>query len=245
MSLVITKQSGNFFSLVLDGGTPIISEQNRLTTIGNLCNFKTANGANLVLKQNILVTEITVIASGTFTFTTTNQLWNKLIEIGFFDGISGTSGGSAIDRFDELSDTFNYFGRDRQVVVVNESQQKLETQEISFFSAEDRVKLDGIQAEAEVNVQADWNETDPKSDAFIANKPPISSYFSAIYIERFIANGAVNTFTLPIGAQAVNLYIDRGVRYKVTEWTQTDNIVTILGDILQSGSDVYITGMQA
>jgi hypothetical protein len=64
-----------------------------LTTIGNLCNFKTANGANLVLK-NILVTEITVIASGTFT--TTNQLWNKLIEIGFFDGISGTSGGSAL-----------------------------------------------------------------------------------------------------------------------------------------------------
>jgi hypothetical protein len=47
----------------------------------------------------------------------------KLIEIGFFDGISGTSGGSAIDRFDELSDTFNYFGRDRRVVVVNESQQ--------------------------------------------------------------------------------------------------------------------------
>jgi len=38
-SLVITKQTGNFFSLVLDGGSPIISEQNRLTTIGNLCNF--------------------------------------------------------------------------------------------------------------------------------------------------------------------------------------------------------------
>ena len=53
-SLIITKQTGNFFSLVLDGGNPIISEQNRLTTIGNFCNFKTANGANLILKQNIL-----------------------------------------------------------------------------------------------------------------------------------------------------------------------------------------------
>jgi len=54
MSLIITKQSGNFFSLELTGESPIISEQNRLTTIGNYCNFKTANGANLILKQNIL-----------------------------------------------------------------------------------------------------------------------------------------------------------------------------------------------
>jgi hypothetical protein len=30
------------------------------------------------------------------TFTTTNQLWNKLIEIGF-DGIPGTNGEVAID----------------------------------------------------------------------------------------------------------------------------------------------------
>jgi hypothetical protein len=34
-----------------------------------------------------------------------------------------------------------------------------------------RSKLDGIQAAAEVNVQADYTETDPVSDAFIQNKP--------------------------------------------------------------------------
>lgn len=36
-----------------------------------------------------------------------------------------------------------------------------------------KVKLDGIAAGAEVNVQSDWNETDDTSDAFIKNKPSI------------------------------------------------------------------------
>jgi hypothetical protein len=31
-------------------------------------------------------------------------------------------GGSTIDRFDELLDTFNYFGRDGQLLIVNESE---------------------------------------------------------------------------------------------------------------------------
>lgn len=245
MSLIITKQSGNFFSLVLDGGSPIISEQNRLTTIGNFCNFKTANGANLILKQNIPYSDITVVASGSFTFASVNLLWSKLIEVGFFNGITGTSGGGAIDRFDELLDTFTYLGRDGQVVVVNESQLKLETRAVSIFSAEDRTKLDGIEEGAEVNVQADVLESNPLSKAYIKNFPPIESYFSGIYIERFLADGIVNTFTLPIGAQAVNISIDRSPRYVNIEWTQTDNIVTILGDILPLNADVYITGMQA
>ena len=245
MSLIITKQTGNFFSLVVDGGTPIISEQNRLTTFGNLCNFKTANGANLILKQNVLVTEITVIATGTFTFTTVAQLWNKLIEIGFFDGVTNSGSGSIIDRFDELVDTFQYLGRDGQVLVVNESQLKLDTKAITLFTAQDKIKLNGIEANADVNVQSDVSVTDPNNPAFIKNFPNISSFFSGIYQNKFIAGGIVNTFTLPIGAQAVNLFVDRGIRYNSSEWTQTDNIVTILGDILPESADVYITGMQA
>ena len=245
MSLIITKQSGNFFSLVLDGGNPIISEQNRLTTIGNFCNFKTANGANLILKQNILFSDVTLVASGTFTFASVDLLWSKLIEVGFFDGISGTSGGGTIDRFDELLDTFTYLGRDGQVVVVNESQLKLETRAVSIFSTEDRIKLDEIQAGAEVNVQADWNESDPAKESFIKGKPTIESYFSGIYKNLFSANGTVNTFDLPIGAQAVNISVDRSPRYVNIEWTQTDRTVTILGDILPLNADVYITGMQA
>jgi hypothetical protein len=51
MSLVITKQKQTFNKL--DSDSVIISEQNRLTTIGDFANFKTANGANLILKQNV------------------------------------------------------------------------------------------------------------------------------------------------------------------------------------------------
>jgi hypothetical protein len=40
-----------------------------------------------------------------------------------------------------------------------------------FMSVEDKVKLDGIEDGARKNVQSDWLETDPQSDAFIKNKP--------------------------------------------------------------------------
>jgi len=41
------------------------------------------------------------------------------------------------------------------------------------FTRADELKLDDIEEGAERNVQADWNETDDKSDAYIANKPDI------------------------------------------------------------------------
>lgn len=39
------------------------------------------------------------------------------------------------------------------------------------YTDEDKNKLDGISAGAEVNVQSDWNVTDADSDAYIKNKP--------------------------------------------------------------------------
>jgi len=178
-SLIITKQTGNFFSLVLDGGGQIISEQNRLTTIGNLCNFKTANGANLILKQNILYSEITIVTSGSHVPTSINDLWSSLITAGFFDGLGTGGGGGGVDNFTELLDTFSsYIGRDGQVLVVNESMQRIETVDISLFTAEEKAKLEGIETGAEVNIQTDWNETDPTSDAYLKNKP--SNWLNAV-----------------------------------------------------------------
>ena len=43
------------------------------------------------------------------------------------------------------------------------------------FTDADHTKLDGIAAGAEVNVQANWNETTTTSDAFIQNKPTLFS----------------------------------------------------------------------
>ena len=42
-----------------------------------------------------------------------------------------------------------------------------------LMSSSDKTKLDGIQVGAESNANADWNETDSNSDAFIENKPTI------------------------------------------------------------------------
>ena len=43
------------------------------------------------------------------------------------------------------------------------------------MSADDKVKLDGIEPGAEVNEQADWTESDSASDAFIKNKPILAT----------------------------------------------------------------------
>lgn len=44
-----------------------------------------------------------------------------------------------------------------------------------LMTAEDKAKLNGIATGAEVNVQADWNESSTSSDAYIQNKPTIPS----------------------------------------------------------------------
>ena len=45
-----------------------------------------------------------------------------------------------------------------------------------LMSAADKAKLDGISATAEVNVQADWSQTDSEADDYIQNKPDLSVY---------------------------------------------------------------------
>jgi len=44
-----------------------------------------------------------------------------------------------------------------------------------LMSSTDKSKLDGIESGAEVNVQADWNETTTTSDAYINNKPTLGT----------------------------------------------------------------------
>ena len=44
----------------------------------------------------------------------------------------------------------------------------------AIITSAERIKLTGIETGAEVNVQADWNESDSASDAFIQNKPTLA-----------------------------------------------------------------------
>jgi hypothetical protein len=57
----------------------------------------------------------------------------------------------------------------------------------------------------------------------------------------FVSSGTSNDFIIPVGAIASNLFIDRGLRYKVAEWDQSANIVEIVGTMLTAGRKIYIT----
>ena len=139
-SLIITKQTGNFFSLALNSEEVVISDQNRLTTVGNFCHFKTANGANIVKEQNVLFSEITLITSGSATFPSVNALWVGLINAGFFDGLGTGGGGGGAAEFTELIDTFpSYLGRNGQALIINESEQKIES--VPFYNVQNFVQL--------------------------------------------------------------------------------------------------------
>lgn len=172
--LVIEKESGiNLFSLTLDGGDPIRSDQNRLLTIGNLFNFKTGTGANIIQQQRILYDEVEVIDGGSFTFTSTIQLWNKLKDIGFFDGVAISGGGSGASSFLSLSDTPNsYIGADGYALVVNESQQKVEFQPLALFTPDLLDKLNGIEPFA----TAGTNTNQVATTAFVQGIRPYKVY---------------------------------------------------------------------
>ena len=63
----------------------------------------------------------------------------------------------------------------------------------------------------------------------------------------FISDGIVNTFELPAGMAAQSLFIDRGLRYKITdtnptgEWEQDGTTITLSGAIIAAGRKIYIT----
>ncbi|MFM9825847.1 hypothetical protein [Flavobacterium sp.] len=133
-TLLIEKETGGYygFTLTIDGVVQdkIRNMFNDAFGKNNLVTINNSTGANLVKKQNISVFDITLIASGTFTFSDIDDFLVKLIDIGFFDWRLGTGGGSGATRFDDLLDTFQYFGQDGKGVRVNESEQKLETYDV-------------------------------------------------------------------------------------------------------------------
>jgi hypothetical protein len=61
-------------------------------------------------------------------------------------------------------------------IVLDRKVDKIEGKELSTndFDNNYKDKLDNIEANAEVNVQSNWDETDTTNDAFIENKPDIT-----------------------------------------------------------------------
>lgn len=133
--LSITKEDNEQFSFVLNGdlSTEIINTRNDLLTVGNECHFKTSNGANLIKEQSVtfgnvsLFDGITPIAG----VTSIRDLFDKLTALGFFEWIT-SAGGGGVDRFDDLLDTFEYFGKAGQFVVVSEDELQLTTRNVTI-----------------------------------------------------------------------------------------------------------------
>lgn len=125
-TLLIEKQTGGYFKFTLneDTANAITSIQNDLLAVGNQLHFKTGNGANIIKEQFIYPADVTIVAGGTFTFTTVAQVWDKLIDIDYFDWLGG-GGGGGVDRFDDLLDTFQYTGNAGKAVVVDNSELRL------------------------------------------------------------------------------------------------------------------------
>ena len=65
-------------------------------------------------------------------------------------------------------------------------------------------KLDNIAEGAEVNVQADWNETDTSSDAYIKNKPTIPD---TVILDDTLSDSSTNA----VQNKAIKSYIDAAV----------------------------------
>jgi hypothetical protein len=104
---------------------------------------------------------------------------------------SGASHGNATARYvyQEGSWVFQYI-----VSQVTLTQAQLDALN-SGITAAKVTKLDGIETGAQVNVQADWNETDPTSDKYIENKPTIPTSVNDGILSFYYNNEANPTVT--------------------------------------------------
>lgn len=60
--------------------------------------------------------------------------------------------------------------------------------------------------------------------------------------ELIISDGLTNDYVLSqSGLKVKALYLDRGPRYKFTEWEQEGDTITILGPLLAAGRKIYVT----
>lgn len=91
-----------------------------------------------------------------------------------------------------------------------------------LMSAGDKTKLDNIPYNAEPNVQSDWDETDPNSDAFIKNKPDLSVYATKSELTSGLAN---KQDTLTAGSNITisnNVISATAAPQQQADWTQSD-----------------------
>lgn len=259
-SLLITKLSDDSFSFVVNGDAvnTITNLRNDITTVGNEVHVKTSEGANLIKLQQILYNEITIIDGATLPVATSViDLRLKLRSVGFWDWLTSGSGG--VDRFDELADTFDYFGNDGKIPIVDESQLKLipyQLPDLSYLSlfptplvALKALRVNALATAYEfydtVNlitqfIRSGYTSTAPSEDVVyqaLALKANTADLPSALPKIQITATAGQTVF--PLGTTAIVKAVSwNGVILNDVDWSQTGSNITTtfgfeLGDIFK------------
>lgn len=234
--LTITKEPNDYFTFVLNGDTAnaIKNTRNDLLTVGNIAHFKTSQGANLIKEQNVPFGNVTIVDGATSLVpVSVDDLFTKLISVGYFDWINGSGGGGGVDRFDELLDTFNYFGKDGQVPVVDEAQLRLiakvlpNTDYLSFFPSP--------------LVPGQILQVNATGDGYILVNPPAGANG---YVQAFTYTSPdTQEFTLATTASLISVVIN-GTLADPADWSQSGNLLTILPSYTLGTNDrIIVTGV--
>ena len=249
--LTITKEANDYFTFVLNGDTAnaIKNTRNDLLTVGDFAHIKSANGANIVKEQNVIYSNVTIVDGMTSVVpTSVDDLFTKLISVGYFDWINPTGGGGST-RFDQLDDTFSYLGRNGQFVFVNEAELKLDSADLPDVSylayfprplqplKSIRVKADnsGFEFYDAINVVTQTinsgnTTTAPSEDIVYQALQNIQDQIGVIEPQSFIApiTGTNQVFEIIGGYTPKTVYRSKGVLYKTTEWSFTAPNLTII-----------------
>lgn len=111
------------------------------------------------------------------------------------------------------------------------------------YTDNEKDKLDGIAPGAEVNVQADWNETDPTSDAYIKNKP---SGTGEVIVDSVLDSTSTNAIQNKVVYEALESKLDiDGTAKKAEALSNTSAVGSANQPVYfnSSGKPVVCTGV--
>lgn len=218
--------------------TTITSDVTTTVSVGGI-----SKGTSLKDKSVAEVIESIFTASGTvasaidieggyFSVTSLNDIPDHAKVLGALCYVTGTAE-EPINKF------YQYNGEDwieKEFGVTTEAT----TSAAGLMSAADKTKLAGIASGAEINVQADWNETNTSSDAYIKNKPALKTVAtSGSY------NDLTNKPTIPTVNNATLTIQKNGTTVATftanSSTNQTANIAVPTGAAADKGVDTSIS----
>lgn len=168
---------------------------------------------------------------------------------------SGLVATNVQDAIDELKANADDFESEATAAIEDLDDRKVDKVEGKGLSTNDftndlKSKLDGIAAGAEVNVQADWNETSTSSDAYIKNKPApyvlpqaTADTLGGIKAANKVAKDVQEVHIDPTTGRLVVPQIPEGEGIVSVEVTNTGHLIITLGNGTQLDSGQLPTGV--